>query len=69
LTQAKQFACLGSKILLRYDFYLVTNIFPDGKISRPQLGIFAFRHAKSMAQTKIYLRFQKSKKVKQFTFS
>lgn len=23
--------------------YMVTNIFPDGKISRPQLGIFAFR--------------------------
>ena len=35
----------------------VTNNFPDGKFSRPQLMIFAFR----FAQTKILLRFHKAK--------
>ena len=35
---------LFSKSMLRMQFDMVTNIFPDGKISRPQLGIFAFRY-------------------------
>ncbi|GMQ95114.1 MAG: hypothetical protein BMS9Abin13_224 [Patescibacteria group bacterium] len=51
--------------MLRILFDMVTNIFPDGKISRPQLGIFAL----CFAQTKICLHFHKVKKVKQFTFS
>lgn len=30
-----------------FSVFVVTNIFPDGKISRPRLAVFAFRYAQT----------------------
>lgn len=34
-------------LMRRFFFFVVTSIFPDGKISRPRLMVFAFRFAKT----------------------